>query len=123
MVFKPNPLNKSAKTIKKITGDHAMYFCNTSPVSTQFAHQRVPLDHKHFKLLLEHLQRYDVILVCGNQAKEACRIYGKEIEGLGKPVIIMRHPAARMLTNKSLATIKSYIERVPKNQFSLTTIL
>lgn len=104
VIFEPNPLNKSAKTIRKICGTTALifHFSNTTGVSTETAKGKPPIDYEHFEKVIKRLQSYDVILVCGKQAQEAVKKTIDQFKILNKPVIYIPHPASRDLKNVTL---------------------
>lgn len=114
IVFRPNPNNKSAKTIrKKLLEEHdVMHFTNTTPVVTSTASGRANIDEEHFSKVILQLTKYDIILVCGTQAKKAVDSRFKEIENLLIPLIIMPHPASRSLSNVQLSSIKEEITKI-----------
>ena len=107
-VFKPNEGNKSAKTLRKIIGkDNIMHFCNTTIKMTETASGIQPAEEAHVKHLLVRAQRYDVLLVCGKQAKSAFNKWKSDT--LTTPVIFMKHPAARNLSNVECAEIREQL--------------
>lgn len=117
-IFKPNPFNKSAKTLRKICGENVMHFCNTTALSATSANGKFKIDRAHFEALIPRFSNYDIILVCGKQAEEAHSMYVEEIAAISKPVVITMHPAARTLTNKLLERVRQYISTVKLNEYS-----
>lgn len=91
MIFRPNLNNKSAKVMQSIVGNHSIYFCNTTPVTTKRARDRAPVDAAHMEKLFKRMREYDVILVCGKQAKIAFEPY----MDYAMDVVFMPHPASR----------------------------
>ena len=113
LVFSPNPFNKSAKVIKKMTGgDHTIYFCNTTGVVTRTAAEGAKPDYEHFEKVIKRLPEFDMILVCGKQAEATVHKYLKQIVVLNKPLIYVAHPASRSLSN---IQIKLYNELINKD--------
>lgn len=125
ILFKPNPYNKSAKVINKLSV--SAYFCNTTAVVTSTAKGFADIDNKHVKKVIAKLRSkyglFKVLLICGKQAEKAFNNNIEDFKLLNIPCIIMKHPAARDLTNISLKSINDYISTVNKNSYSLTKIL
>lgn len=111
IVFSPNQYNKSARTIRQkvLEPKDVMHFCNTTSVTTPTAKGKPAIDQLHFERVIKRLQSYDLILVCGNQAKEAVERNLSAIQAHGKPVLYMPHPASRTLSNAQLAEIKKLV--------------
>jgi len=104
IIFKPNPLNKSAKTIKKIVGNNVFHFCNTTPVVTSTASGIAPIDSAHFRNVIKRMHQYDIILVCGKQAEKAVNVFKSEMN-FDIPIHFIPHPASRSLSNVMLKEI------------------
>lgn len=102
IIFKPNHLNKSCKTIRKVIGEtHVMHFSNTTPVVTPTASGRAKPDDEHIKELLRRIEPYDIVIICGEQALKAMSNHR-----INKHTIIMKHPASRNLSNVEIAEIR-----------------
>lgn len=114
IVFCPNPFNKSAKTIRQMVGDCYYDFSNTTDVVTMTASGKAEPNYEHFQKVMRMMPKYDLILVCGSQAKETVRKYEKEIKAYRKPLYFIPHPAARNLTNKKKAEIRRVIDIIDK---------
>lgn len=110
VTFRPNPLNHSAKVIRKMVGESYYEFSNTTDVVTRTAKAHAGPNYRHFEKVMERIPRFDLVMVCGAQAKETVNRYLKRIEGYGKPLIFVPHPASRMLTNAQCAEIREKIE-------------
>lgn len=111
MIFTPNPNNKSAKVIKKMVGDHKYHFSNTTIETTLTAKGKAKPDDKHFLELIKHFQNYDLILVCGVQAKKMM-VKHKESMKVIPRIVYVPHPASRSLTNVEINEINENIELI-----------
>lgn len=109
VVFKPNPLNKSAKRLRKLIGEGiVMHFCNTTAHFTSHANQALPIDAKHVTHLIKCVMpSYDVLIVCGKQATKA-------VQGLHLPIthMLLKHPAARDFSNKDLEQYQKHFKTI-----------
>lgn len=114
VTFRPNPRNKSAKTIKKMVGDIPYDFSNTTDECTPTAKGKAKPNPVHFKKVIERIPNYDLVLVCGNQVKETVRKHIGAIAPLGVPVVYVPHPASRTLSNATCAEIKTKVEEILK---------
>ncbi len=110
LFFEPNPLNKSAKTIKKMVGENKFWFCNTTNEVGFCASDKKKPNDEHFLKVIDGLKDYDLILVCGRQAEGMVSKYFELIHGAGKPIVITPHPASRSLSNAQISTINKIIE-------------
>lgn len=112
-IFVPNPQNKSAKTIRKTVGENVVFhFCNTTGVITNTAAGKAPIDTTHFKEVIKRLTHYDMILVCGQQARKAVQGEIKALVALKKPIVYMPHPASRSLSNLQIAEVTKMINAI-----------
>lgn len=110
IVFKPNPLNKSAKIVLKMVGaDNEFHFCNTTNVTTARANQKPKPNLEHFAKVVQRLSGFDLILVCGNQAKETVQKRLDDISALNIPIMFVPHPASRSLSNIQIQKINDSI--------------
>lgn len=113
IVFKPNERNKSARVLRSLlTADDVMHFANTTPVVTALASGRPPIEKEHVSLVLLRAVSYDLILVCGNQAKKAVEA---SIAHVGVPFLFIKHPAARDLSRAQLAEYRELVEKSRKS--------
>lgn len=111
ITFEPNPYNHSAKVIRKMVGEGNYFeFSNTTDVVTSTANAKPKPNYKHFEKVIEEIYLFDLILVCGNQAKEVVEKYLDKIKSFNKPILFVPHPAARNLTNVRIAEIRKEIE-------------
>jgi sugar/nucleoside kinase (ribokinase family) len=110
VVFRPNPRNKSAKVIRKMVGDHVFHFANTTDVVTPTAKGKPKPNPAHFKKVIAMIREYDMVLVCGVQAKETVHAHLDAIEAVGRPVVFVPHPASRSLSNQQILGIRRAIE-------------
>ena len=108
LVFKPNKSNKSANRMRRICGkENIMHFCNTTGVVTSTASGKAKPDEDWLGKVLEEAKKYDLLIVCGKQAKEA---FDKATGGrFAIPVIAMPHPASRSLTNALCDTVAGMV--------------
>lgn len=109
LVFKPNPQNKSAKNIKKMVSPHTFYFSNTTGEVTISANMRAKPDYSHFKELLSHFKYYDLILVCGTQAKNVVHKFLKECQSENDNILFVPHPAYRALSKVMISDINKLV--------------
>lgn len=66
ITFVPNPLNKSAKVMKKMLGNDVYYeFGNTTDVVTPTASGHAKPNYAHFKKVISRMGRFDLVLFCG----------------------------------------------------------
>lgn len=108
MIFRPNPLNKSAKRMHRICDPHVMHFSNTTMEMTTSPKGKPKPDIQHVKMLLGVAkEEYDVVIVCGRQAKEC--VASNMPDGFAPLVLYMQHPASRSLTNVECDDIKERI--------------
>lgn len=113
LLFAPNEGNKSCKTIRKVVGfEKTILFCNTTGVVTPTAKGKPKPDYLHFKKVLVRIRKACLgeihgILICGKQAEATCNKYLPELERLKVPIIHMKHPAARDVSNAYLQDIKN----------------
>lgn len=111
VVFHPNPRNKSARVIRKMVGDHPFHFANTTDVITPTAKGNPKPNFVHFQKVCNFLREYDLILVCGVQAREVVQKYfWHRFEDAGVPVLFVPHPASRSLSNEQIAAISTEID-------------
>jgi hypothetical protein len=127
MIFKPNPFNKSAKTMRKVTEHHHMFFCNTTHVSTRTAKERAAPDVGHVVSLIAELRKKvkhgnAILLICGKQAEEVYNRLSNSFSEVRCPHIIMPHPASRSLTNATLESVKLITRGVTLNEYSTTFV-
>ena len=109
IIFEPNPYNKSARMIKKIAGDNYFVFSNTTDEVTPTASGHAKPNYEHFQKVINQIPNFDIVLVCGAQAKKTVEKYINEINKFNKPIIFIPHPA-RCLSNKKCEEIKQYID-------------
>lgn len=116
-IFIPNPLNKSAKVIRKMVGEHRFFFCNTTPKVTATAKGCPPPDDEHFKNLVPRFARYDLVLVCGAQAKKTVEKHRSLVDNCyrNSAIMFVPHPASRSLSNIQIAEIRQKIEEYEHN--------
>lgn len=114
ITFIPNPYNHSAKRIKKMVGEYRYWFSNTTDVVTKTASEKPKPNYKHFERLIEQIPKFDLVLVCGQQAKETTEKYLEEIKSKNKPLLFVPHPAARNLTNVRCEEIRKEVENILK---------
>ena len=110
LFFKINPRNRSGAKLYRITQGHSLVVTNTASICGHSPDDHQPIDQAHLMRALDRLRKgigIDLILVCGNQAKEAWNALPAEYRS--GPHIIMPHPAARNLTNALLDDIKATI--------------
>jgi hypothetical protein len=112
VTFIPNPINKSAKVIKKMVGDNQYWFSNTTDVVTGTAAGKPKPNMQHFQKVIQQIPNFDVVLVCGKQAKETVESCFDEIKAFGKPVLFVPHPAAKDLTNSRCEEIRKQIDKI-----------
>ncbi len=111
ITFEPNPYNKSAKVIRKMVGyENYFEFSNTTDVVTPTPNAKPKPNYEHFEKVIKEIQFFDLVLVCGNQAKETVEKYIDEITAIGKPILFVPHPAARNLTNVRCEEIRNKIK-------------
>lgn len=111
VTFVPNPYNKSAKVIRKIVGCNYYEFSNTTDVVTNAANKGAKPNYKHFERVVKEMSKFDLILVCGVQAKETVIKFIQQISAQKKPLIFMPHPAARNLSNEKCHQISEIIRK------------
>lgn len=105
IVFRPNERNKSCRVIRKIIGSEAvLHFANTTAVVTPTANGKPKACASHVAEVLKRIPAYDLILICGKQAEKSV---GTSITD--KPFLIIKHPAARDLSNEEIRTYKEKI--------------
>lgn len=112
--FYPNPFNKSAKVVKKMLGDCEFQFSNTTDVVTPTANGKPKPNYEHFQKVMKEIPKFDMILVCGNQAKDTVNVFIDKIYEYGKPILFVPHPAARNLTNKRCEEILKEITELKR---------
>ena len=121
-VFIPNPHNKSARTIQKMIGeDNQAFFCNTTNEMTITAKGKPKPTYEHFEKVILKLGKFDMILVCGNQAKETVNRYLDTITALNRPMIFVPHPASRSLSNVQIEIINKTVNENRKSIGQLDT--
>lgn len=111
VTFIPNPFNKSAKTIRKIVGNNFFEFSNTTDVVTKTSREKPKPNYAHFQRVIKRIKYFDLVLVCGKQAKETVEKYMTDIEAYNKPILFIPHPAARNLTNIKCDEIRKQIKQ------------
>ena len=99
-----------------MVGEHTYRFSNTTNEWTQTANGKPKPNFEHFKKVIEHINDYDLILVCGLQAKQTVDKFKEEILSYGKPLMFVPHPAARNLSNVKIAQIRQQIEIISKRK-------
>ena len=110
VTFEPNPFNKSAKVIRKMVGyENYFEFSNTTDVVTPTPNAKPKPNYEHFEKVIKEIKRFDLVLVCGNQARETVEKYIDKIKAIGKPLLFVPHPAARNLSNVRCAEIREQI--------------
>jgi hypothetical protein len=112
IVFRPNPNNKSAKVVKKMVGDYVFHFSNTKDEMTPTAKGKPKPNFIHFKKVIDEFINYDLILVCGKQAKDTVEKNMYIIEPFKKPLLFVPHPASRSLSNLQIAEINHKINEM-----------
>lgn len=112
ITFVPNPYNKSAKVIKKMVGDNYYEFSNTTDVVTSTPHAKPKPNYEHFEKVIGEISRFDMVLVCGFQAKETVNKYITRISETRVPLLFVPHPAARNLTNARCEEIREEVRRI-----------
>ena len=115
MVFTPNPANKSAKVIRKMVGANRYYFSNTTAEVTNRARDKAKPDDKHFISLTKKFNDYDLILVCGAQAKKMFEKHIEVINNVKSEIMFVPHPASRMLSNVQINEIREEIAKLKSN--------
>lgn len=110
IAFAPNPLNKSAKTMRKVCGLHVMHFANTTAKFGITPDVRLPIDPVHMEHLASKVMpRYDLVIVCGKQAYAAvCNVQTP----MAVPMLAMPHPASRTLRNTTLDQVRIKVYRL-----------
>lgn len=123
VLFQPNPLNKSAKVIRKMVGeDFEIWFCNSTPIVTNTANGRPKIDFDHMingviPKIIE--KKHDIFLICGKQAEAAWReVYfksgstvGASMRQIENKMMIIPHPASRSLSNIQIKEIYDKINK------------
>lgn len=112
VTFVPNPYNKSAKVIKKMVGDIHYVFSNTTDVVTFTPNEKPKPNYQHFEKVIDEIDKFNLVLVCGNQAKETVLKYEDKIIGKNVPLIFIPHPASRSLSNVKIEEIKQEIKKI-----------
>lgn len=110
ITFQPNERNKSCKVIRKIISpDAKLWFSNTTPECSGNASGKIKIDWSHCLRLVTYINRqdFDLVLICGKQAAEA--MYGFQIL---KPKLVIKHPAARDLSNIEIENYKRQIHEI-----------
>lgn len=112
LFFEPNELNKSAKTCRKIIGQRRrLLFSNCTSISTDEAKGNPGRDLKHTNKVLRHFKDYDLLIICGVEARKAYEECEEQFDGT---VWFIPHPAARNLTNVLLAEMNLKLENFKK---------
>ena len=109
VIFEPYPENRSAKMIRKAVGDNYFVFSNTTNEVTKTAKERAKPNYKHFERVIKCIPLFDIVLVCGVQAKNTVNKYIDEIKKYNKPILFIPHPA-QCLSNKKCEEIKHIID-------------
>jgi len=107
--FVPNPYNKSAKVIRKMVGENYYEFANTTDVVTQTPNEKPKPNYQHFKRVIVEMKKFDLVLVCGNQAKEVVNKFIEDVKATNVPFLFVPHPAARNLSNSMISEIHDKI--------------
>lgn len=106
--FIPNPKNHSARVIRNLVGNNYFEFSNTTVKSSLRANQVLPPDLDHLKKVIEYSEQFDLILICGKQAKEAILKCNFK---LNVPYLFIPHPASRNFSKNKRNNIKLKIRR------------
>lgn len=118
ITFEPNPYNKSAKVIRKMIGyENYFEFSNTTDVVTPTPNAKPKPNYKHFEKVIKEIRFFDLVLVCGNQAKETVEKYIDDIRALDKPILFVPHPAARNLTNVRCSEIREQVRQYERQRY------
>lgn len=111
VTFEPNPYNKSAKVIRKMVGDNYYEFSNTTDEVTSTPNAKPKPNYLHFEKVIGEIHKFDLVLVCGVQAKETVEKYLDSINAIGVPLLFVPHPAARNLTNVRCEEIRNIVAK------------
>lgn len=116
VTFVPNPYNKSARVVRKMVGNNYFRFSNTTDVVTNTPNAKPKPNYEHFEKVIGEIHKFDLVLVCGVQAKETVNKYIEKINAIGVPLLFVPHPAARNLSNKHCQEIRTEIRKSEKNK-------
>lgn len=72
---------------------------NTTPVVGSTPSSKPPADLKHVEFVLRD-RKPEIVIACGKQAHEALRVVLRRLEWTEIGLIVVPHPAARVLTDK-----------------------
>lgn len=110
VTFVPNPYNKSARVVRKMVGNNYYKFSNTTDMVTNTPNAKPKPNYEHFEKVIGEIHKFDLVLVCGVQAKETVNKYIEKINAIGVPLLFIPHPAARNLTNLRCQEIHTEIK-------------
>ena len=116
VTFVPNPYNKSARVVRKMVGNNYYKFSNTTDVVTNTPNAKPKPNYEHFEKVIGEIHKFDLVLVCGVQAKETVNKYIEKINDIGVPLLFVPHPAARNLSNKHCQEIRTEIGKYENNK-------
>lgn len=113
IIFSPNPYNHSARVIRKIVGkEKHFWFANTTNVVTKTAAEKAKPDFKHFDKVIRSIYTFDLVLVCGVQAKQTVEQFSERIANTKVPILFIPHPASRSLSNVRCEEISKQINEI-----------
>jgi hypothetical protein len=72
-------------------------------------------NYAHFERVIGKIPKFDLVMVCGVQARRTVERYINEIRSFGKPILFVPHPASRALTNLKCESIRREVEEVERD--------
>jgi len=109
--FRINPRNRSGARLYKLIGTaYHLYVTNACPYTVTSASQHSKADPLWLKVNIQRLCPIDLLLVCGQVARDAYHL--AKIEDMSLPighVLFMPHPAWRGWTKQALESLQQQI--------------